>query len=602
MGRVRLLPPEVANQIAAGEVIERPASVVKELVENALDAGASRIAIRLEGGGADLIEVADDGCGMDPDDARLALERHATSKVRDASDLQAVRSFGFRGEALPSIASVSRLTLTTSAGGDAGTEVRIEAGALVGAAPAAHPRGTTVRVEGLFHNAPARRKFLRSPGTEATHAVDHLIRLAAAHPAVAFRLQSGGREAFLWPAAAGLRERAAQILGAAEAARLLDVDRSEGRPRVRGLVSAPSLTRASTRDARLFVNDRPVRDRRLLHALQEGAATVVPRGRSPVAFLFLEVPVEEVDVNVHPAKSEVRFARPGAMHDLVLRAVRETLASQRPFTAIGESVFRADAPAGSAGDVIPFAGEPGPDPADATGFLPGDARQATFSVAERPVGEPDPRAAGTFAHAGPPPAPGPAIPLDRLTPLAQFRDTYILASAPDGLVIVDQHAAHERVLYERLLADAESHRLERQRLLFPLLLEVSPAERQALEQERDLFEALGFTLAGFGPATLRVEEIPGILQATAAEGLVRELLGDLLDRTPGRAAGDLRHRIAATSACHAAVRAHEPLAAPALDRLVRDLLEARSPMTCPHGRPTILRLPIERLEREFRRR
>jgi len=596
MGNVRLLPPEVANQIAAGEVIERPASVVKELVENALDAGAARIAIRLEGGGADLVEVADDGCGMDAEDARLALERHATSKVRDASDLQAVRSFGFRGEALPSIASVSRLTLTTNAGAESGTEVRFEAGRLLESGPAAHPRGTTVRVEGLFHNAPARRKFLRSPGTEATHAIDHLIRLAAAHPGVAFRLQSGGREAFLWPAASGLRERVARILGAREAARLLDVDRSEGRPRVRGLVSDPSLTRASTRDARLFVNHRPVRDRRLLHALQAGAATVVPRGRSPVAFLFLEVPVEEVDVNVHPAKNEVRFARPGAMHDLVLRAVRETLGAQRPFVALGERSLTA----------------PAEEPPDAS-FPPAlesgvETDAGRLDVAERasPFAVPSGEGVGDaprLPRAFPPAAPSaPAIPLEHLTPLAQFRDTYILASAPDGLVIVDQHAAHERVLYERLLADAAASRLERQRLLFPLLLEVSPAERQAFEEARPLFEDLGFSLAGFGPATLRVEEIPGILKATAAEGLLRALLGDLLDRTEGKAGDDLRHRIAATSACHAAVRAHEALPGPALDRLVRDLLEARSPMTCPHGRPTILRLPIERLEREFRRR
>ncbi|HET8947907.1 MAG TPA: DNA mismatch repair endonuclease MutL, partial [Candidatus Polarisedimenticolia bacterium] len=551
MGLVRLLPPEVANQIAAGEVIERPASVVKELVENALDAGAARIAIRIEGGGADLVEVADDGCGMEAEDARLALERHATSKVRDASDLQAVRSFGFRGEALPSIASVSRLTLTTSAGGDEGTEVRIEAGRLAGSGPAAHPRGTTVRVEGLFHNAPARRKFLRSPGTEASHAIDHLIRLAAAHPAVAFRLTSGGRETFLWPAAAGLRERAAQILGASEAAALLDVDRSEGRPRVRGLVSAPSLTRASTRDARLFVNDRPVRDRRLLHALQEGAATVIPRGRSPVAFLFLEVPVEEVDVNVHPAKSEVRFARPGALHDLVLRAVREALTSSRPFVTLGaRGLLEGPAP-GEADDVVaPGTGAPS---SGVRGIAEPESRFTVPSATgeDRAVETSRPQATG--ARPEDVSLPPTAMPLDRLTPLAQFRDTYILASAPDGLVIVDQHAAHERILYERLLADAAARRLERQRLLFPLLIEVSPAERAALEEARDLFEDLGFTLQGFGPGTLRVEEIPGILKATAAEGLLRELLADLLDRTQGRAAGDLRHRIAATSACHAAV-------------------------------------------------
>ena len=594
MGLVRLLPPEVANQIAAGEVIERPASVVKELVENALDAGASRVEVRIEGGGADLIEVADDGCGMEPEDAVLAIERHATSKVRSAADLTAVRSFGFRGEALPSIASVSRLTLTTSAGGEAGTEVRVDAGIMHGASPAAHPRGTTVKVEGLFHNAPARRKFLRAAGTETAHAIDHLVRLAAAHPAVAFRLTSGGRETFLWPAAAGLRERAAQILGPSEAVRLLDVDRSEGRPRLRGLVSAPSLTRATARDARLYVNDRPVRDRRLLHALTEGAATSVPRGRYPVAFLFLEVPAEEVDVNVHPAKSEVRFARPGALHDLVLRAVRETLGSARPFAALGDRPLLDPA--------LPTAGFPpvplleGAEPAG-TGVAEAHVPFASRSTSSTAV-----PARGSDDRAPSPPPDASVVPLDRLTPLAQYRDTYILAAAPDGLVIVDQHAAHERVLYERLLEDAATRRLERQRLLFPLIVEVSPAERLALEEERELFASMGFVLAAFGAGTIRVEEIPGLLKATAAESLVRELLADLVDRTRGRAADERRHRIAATSACHAAVRAHEALPGPALDRLVTDLLRARAPMTCPHGRPTILRLPLDRLEREFRRR
>ncbi|HZN04199.1 MAG TPA: DNA mismatch repair endonuclease MutL, partial [Candidatus Polarisedimenticolia bacterium] len=515
MGIVRLLPPEVANQIAAGEVVERPASVVKELVENALDAGAARIDVRIEGGGADLIEVADDGCGMEPEDATLAIERHATSKVISAADLAAVRSFGFRGEALPSIASVSRLTLTTGAGGEAGTEVRVEAGTLMGTAPAAHPRGTTVRVEGLFHNAPARRKFLRAAGTETAHAIDHLIRLAAAHPGVAFRLTSGGRETLLWPAAAGLRERVAKILGGGEAALLLDLDRREGRARVRGLVSSPSLTRATARDARLYVNDRPVRDRRLLHAVTEGAATSVPRGRYPVSFLFLDVPAEEVDVNVHPVKSEVRFARPGALHDLVLRAVREALGAARPFAALGDRPLAEPAAAGDRFALEPSAPDPGPE---WTGV-----RETAAPFAIRPA-----------APAAP--ADVPVVPLDRLTPLAQYRDTYILASAPDGLVIVDQHAAHERVLYERLLDDAATSRLERQRLLFPLLLEVSPAERQALDDARDLFSSMGFVLAGFGPGAVRVEEIPGILKATAAESLVRELLADLLDRTRGRAA------------------------------------------------------------------
>jgi len=591
MGVIRVLPPEVANQIAAGEVVERPSSVVKELIENALDAGASRIELRLQGGGADLIEVADNGCGMEHADALLALERHATSKVGRLSDLAAIRSFGFRGEALPSIASVSRLILTTSTGGpEGGVRVRIEGGRLVGAEPTAQPRGTTVRVEALFYNAPARRKFLRAPATEAAHIQEVVARLAAAHPAISFRVTSSDREQLHWPAGAGLADRVAQILGAAEAAALLPIEDGEGPLRAVGLASAPSLHRASPRDEHLYVNARPVRDRRLLHAVHQAYATLLPRGRFPVLFLFLDLPPDEVDVNVHPAKSEVRFHSPGAVHDLVVRALRRTHVAGRPFTTVapGPAVHGAARrdlcepvpPREWMAPAAPGAGPPRVDPAVGAGEAPPTPR-----ASER---EPAPEQVVLIA-------PGIEV-------LGQFRDTYILAAAPDGLVILDQHAAHERVLYEALLAAAAAARVERQRLLFPSILEVPAPRLAAFERAQDLLADLGFVIAPFGAGALRVEEVPASVPAAAAEALIRDLLAELPADDRTNCLDDLRHRIAALSACHAAVRAGEALPAESMQRIIRDLGRVVSPMTCPHGRPTLLRLPLDRIEREFRRR
>jgi DNA mismatch repair protein MutL len=391
---------------------------------------------------------------------------------------------------------------------------------------------------------------------------------------VAFRLAIQDRPAFDWPAAADLPARALQILGPGDGEALLPVEAGAGALRLRGLVSAPGLERASSRHEWLYVNARPIRDRRLLHAVAMAYAGILPQGRFPIAVLFLEIPTAEVDVNVHPAKSEVRFARPAAVHDLVRRGVRDALSLARPFAALG----------GLALGAAPADDVPGPAP-----VLPG----------ANAVSEPRAPAAEFRATAAPPDGEAPP---SLLRALAQFRDTYILAAAPDGLVIVDQHAAHERVLYERLLKDASEARVERQRLLFPLVLEVAPGQRAAFEAEREAFETLGFALQGFGPGSLRVEEVPGLLPASGAERLVRALLDELLEEERPRAAGEARHRIAALSACHAAVRANEPLPHAALERLMADLLRARAPMTCPHGRPTVLRLPIERLEREFGRR
>ena len=591
MGRIHVLDEGVANQIAAGEVVERPASVVKELVENALDAGGSRIDVEIEGGGADRIRVTDDGSGLEREDVELAFERHATSKIREAADLHAIHTYGFRGEALPAIASVSRVTLTTATGGaDGGLCVRWDAGALVEVVPAAHPRGTTVEVMELFRSAPARRKFLKSSGTETAHVADLLSRVAAAHPGIGFSLTSGGRRLAAYHPVAGVRERIAQIIGPADAGKLREVAAAVGTSRVSGLCSAPSLSRSTTRDEHLFVNGRSFRDRRLLHAVQEAYATLLPRGRFPVVYLFLDIPPDEVDVNVHPAKAEVRFMRASALHDLVRDALRGALGGRPAYYQLsGTAEDRKEA---------------------------GGIREASWAACEPPITPPSPAAntaatppSGEPATGGAPVAvaetTGEAASLldaDRFTALAQFRETYILASAPDGLVIVDQHAAHERVLYERLLAQMSTGTVERQRLLFPEMLEVTPAQGEAFEEGRQLLADAGFILERFGPTTLRVDEVPALVGAGGVVRLMRETLDEVLEWRSADGVEGLRHRVAARAACHAAVRANHPLAREEMNGILVDLLGSGRPTTCPHGRPAILRLPIAFLEREFRRR
>ena len=592
MGTIRVLEPNVANQIAAGEVVERPASAVKELLENALDAGAARVDITVNGGGADRIRVADDGSGMERDDALLAFERHATSKIHVATDLRAIHTYGFRGEALPSIASVSRVTLTTSTGKTQGTRVRLRAGKVLGVEPAPHPRGTTVEIEGLFHNAPARRKFLRSPATETAHIASVLTRVAAAHPGIAFSLKSGDRGLVRLAAAGDYRDRVAQIVGSREAATLVAVERRAGALRIVGLASAPALHRSTSGDENLFVNGRPIRDRRILHAVQAAYATLLPRGRYPMVYLFLEMPPEEVDVNVHPTKAEVRFLRPAAVHDLVREALLEALGIARPFyrvASVSPGVAEPSAPRASGGS----GGSPG-------GPLParGQETATTGQVSGGPTLIQEGRTATDADRMGG------SVLFDAvaLFPLAQFRDSYILAAAPDGLVIVDQHAAHERVLYERLMAQSRAGGVSIQKLLFPATVDVSPAERLAFEGSREDLATLGFSIAPFGDNTLIVDEIPALLPAGAVARLVRELLGEILEWRKAEGLERLRHRLAATAACHAAVTANHPLDAPRMRAIVGDLLGTGMPMTCPHGRPVLLRLTVDQIEKEFHRK
>lgn len=582
MGLIRVLAPQVANQIAAGEVVERPASVVKELLENSLDAGASRIGIEIRGGGADLIRVTDDGCGMERDDALLAVERHATSKIRSADDLLEIASFGFRGEALPSIASVSRLVMTTSPGGAAtGTRLEIAGGKVTRCAPAAHPRGTTVEIEALFYNAPARRKFLRSAASETTRIVDLVAALAAVQPAIGFRLTSEGRDLASWGPVPSARDRVAQILGAEASASLLAVEGRLAGIRLHGLASSPSLHRSTGREVRQYVNTRPVRDRRIAHAVQAAYATLLPRGRYPVVYLFLTVPPDQVDVNVHPAKTEVRFLRPGAIHDLIRESLLKTLRESRVFPRLAEA------------------------PHAVTETAPGDYGSLRPSSPERgstqtPV--PEPAVRRWDDEANPHEALGTLLDTIPIAPLAQFRESYILASSPEGLLIFDQHAAHERVLYDRLIGQARRGEVERQRLLFPLTPEVTAAQCLAFEEAAEAFQVLGFGVVKFGEGVLRIDEVPAVVPVAGVSRLVRELLDETLEWDKSEGVDRLTHRLVATSACHAAVTAHHALGAEEMQRIVHDLMRTESPMTCPHGRPVLLRLTLAQLEKEFRRR
>jgi len=576
---VRRLPDALVDQIAAGEVVERPASVVKELVENALDAGAGRIRIDVREGGAALVAVADDGVGMTAADARLALERHATSKIGSSEDLARIATFGFRGEALPAIASVSRLRLRTRArGAAAGVEIEVVGGRRVVERAAGVPEGTRVEVADLFHNVPARRKFLKTPVTEWGHVADWLARAALALPAVHFDVRREERPAVSWPAVAEPLDRVAAVLSEREAEGLVALAAEEGALRLEGFVSRPDAHRPTAAGLYLFVQRRPVRDRLLRHALLDAYRDVLPRGRFPSAVLFLDLPPQAVDVNVHPAKWEVRFAEPSAVHRLVSRAVREALGERRWIVA--------PAPAASASgppeDRAPLAVRVREAPSD---WVFAGARAATPAPAA--AVEPS-RVPG-----------GPPVRLAELPLIGQLLATYLLVEAPDGLVLVDQHAAHERVLFERLRASWRERGVARQALLLPVPVELSPA-RAARLAEADL-ERIGFDVEPFGEGVLAVRAIPAELAGQDPAGLLRDV-ADQLGPEPGDLrAPDAVDRLFASLACHAARRAGDRLNSGEQRALLAALDAIPWAPTCPHGRPVAVPIARSELERRFGR-
>ncbi|MEE9608413.1 MAG: DNA mismatch repair endonuclease MutL [Myxococcota bacterium] len=580
--RVRRLPEGLIDQIAAGEVVERPSSVVKELVENALDAGSRRLRVEVRAGGRDWIAVTDDGQGMTADDARLALERHATSKIASADDLDRIQTYGFRGEALPAIASVSRLRLRTRArGAPEAFALRAEGGRVLPGQACGGPEGTRVEVADLFAAVPARRKFLKSVTTEWGHIADGLGRTALARPDVHFDLCRDDRPSLTWPAATDPLDRVAAVLGEEEAAGFSPVAREEGRAALSGFVSRPDRHRASMAGIRLFVNRRPVRDRLLQHALVEVYRDLLPRGRFPSALLFLEVPPGAVDVNVHPAKWEVRFADPRWVHRLVREGVREAIAERR---------WIAPAPTSGAGrtDWVFAGGAGGASPAPAAAGGPRQSFQTAAPGFEAPA------AGARFAD---------------LRLLGQFLATYLVLETKERLLLVDQHAAHERVLFERLRAEWVERGVESQRLLIPATVPLEPAGLAALTDCADALARLGFELEAFGEATALVRGVPALLAQRDPASLVRSLADELRaaegagdPARPGSRAIEAADRIFATLACHSARRKGE-LLDPREQQALLDALDAIPwAPTCPHGRPVAVPIELAEIERRFGRR
>lgn len=600
---IRVLPDTLVDQIAAGEVVERPASVVKELVENALDAGARRLRIELREGGIRQIGVSDDGVGMHPDEVRLALQRHATSKLASADDLQRIASFGFRGEALPAIASVSTLRLLTRVRGTAsGFAVRVEAGRIVAEHEAGTPEGTRVEVSDLFAAVPARRKFLKSPATEWGHVADWVGRVALARPDVHFDLQRDDRPALAWPAAADPLDRVAAVLSEDEAAAMLAAEAHANRVEVSGFVSRPDWHRASAVGIQLFVNGRPVRDRLLRHAVLDAYRDVLPRGRFPSVVLFVALPLQAVDVNVHPAKWEVRFAEPRDVHDAVARAVRAALAT-RSWLGIDADVAPRGGHAGGRW-LGASAGREGRAPSDRVADAQPGATDWLFA---RPAA---PRPGLPLESSAAPDARAPTHRFAELRSLGQLLATYLVLEAEDGLLLIDQHAAHERVLYERLRAGFATGGVARQGLLTPLALELEPAAGAALGAQGPALEALGFELEAFGDTTVLVRAVPALIAHRDPAPLVRAL-ADELRRADGAAdlatAARVRWLAAldhafATLACHAARTKGERLGAQEQQALLAALDEIPWAPTCPHGRPVAVPVSLSEIERRFGRR
>jgi DNA mismatch repair protein MutL len=576
---VERLPDDLVNKIAAGEVVERPASVVKELVENALDAGARSVHVEIEDGGVRLVRVRDDGHGMSRADAEMALERHATSKLHAFEDLQSIATHGFRGEALPSIAAVSDLALRTrEEASPAGTEVAVAHGRRLHVRDAGHPRGTTVEVRDLFGAVPARRKFLRAAPTEAAHVAEALTLLALARPGTGFSLRSGGRTLLETPPVEGLAARLFQLFGAKLVEDVVPVEGGTEWATVRGFVSRPDRPRPARPNLRLFVNGRPVRDRALSKAVLEAYRSAGGGDRGFEAFLFVEVPPHMVDVNVHPAKTEVKFADGRTVFSAVERAVR---------AALSEGVR--EAPPAVLGGTVAARAE-----GAVTAFLErgGDPRV-------RPLWDRSGSGASLASEGS-----GMAPPLEAPAPLVlgQHRLVYIVASDGDELLLVDQHTAHERVRFERLQERAGRHAVESQGLLEPLVIDLPPDLRPVLDAHGEALRELGYDVEPFGGGATRLRAVPAILGSRDPGPSLERVLRDLKEREAADwAVAGTRDRLAATLACHSAVRAGQPLNVEQMSSIVRDVLRTAHPTLCPHGRPTMVRVPREELSRWFGR-
>jgi DNA mismatch repair protein MutL len=592
--RIVRLPPELANQIAAGEVVERPASIVKELVENAIDAGAHRVTITVEFGGKKLVAVEDDGDGMTRQDAELAIERHATSKIRHASDLAAIRTLGFRGEALPSIASVSRFRLRTRARGElSGTEIKVEAGAVTGIREVGAPEGTLVEVADLFFNLPARRKFLKADTAEAAQVSRLVTQLALGYPEVGFTLRSGSRVLVEAPPAGSWQERFYQIYG--DRPDLVPVGKEAAGLAVHGLVAALGEQGPVRGVQHLFVNRRIVRDRTIGHAIQQAYSVATIKERSPEVHLFVDLAPERVDVNVHPTKAEVKFLDQGLVHEILRRAIVDALGQ----TAAPELVLASGQPQAGAphAPALPLtfqpAGAGGAGPI--AGLSPAESALARAIEGATPAAWTDPRVGATAGRDTV------ATLIRPMTPLGQFRHTFIIAVDDEGLAIIDQHVAHERILFEQISERLTGRALESQRLLTPIVLELGPGEHQTLLSHAGELSRLGFDLEDFGGTSLRLAAAPAILDWKRSEDALRAVAADLDGLAPGAGVETALRRMAATMACHAAVKANDPLTREKMQYLLDELRRTAHSSVCPHGRPVVLRLTRREIERNFER-
>ena len=603
MPRIRVLPDDIANRIAAGEVVERPASIVKELVENSLDARADRIAIDVEEGGRRLLRVTDNGEGMESEDALTCLQRHATSKLYNPEDLFSIKTLGFRGEALPSIASVSRLTVETQAEGAVGTAIEVAGGQIVGQREGAFPRGTQITVEDLFFNVPARRKFLRSESYELSQVTSYCTHYALAFPEIHFLVKSAGFEVLSTPAVPGFRDRIFQIFGSDLLDELVEHRKEFGRSglKIHLFTSRPHIQKYNRHSMFFFVNRRLVRDKIIMHAVSEAYRNMLPSGTFPVVILFLSLPYEDVDVNVHPAKTEVRFKHQGFIHDSIRDTIVGALTQDKTIVPMeGASDFVSPyrlpeppprVPASWAGDdpILngPFALQPPPV------SLEGRERPLELSYENT-------------ENAGTAGAPSPAYAdFDRVKrevrPLGQLRDSFIIATDLTGLILIDQHVAHERVLFENYLRQKLAGMLEVQRLLMPIVVELPPRQLVILEHIIPELTQNGFEVDPFGPRTIAIKTAPAILKAGAVEKLLRELLDGLERETQVMNIDALKRKIAATVSCHAAIKINTPLDETKMRWLVGELMKTDVPTVCPHGRPIILRYDLREIERAFKR-
>jgi DNA mismatch repair protein MutL len=676
MGHIHVLSETVANQIAAGEVVERPASVVKEMLENSLDAGATRIKISIEAGGKKLIQITDNGCGMVRDDAMLAFERHATSKIKNAEDLLSVATLGFRGEALPSIASVSRLRLETRAPEEAsGTVIEINGGKIARVEEAGLPLGTSITVRDLFFNTPARKKFLKSESTELSHIASLATHYALAHPDKHFELHSATNAMLVAPPVAGHSERVYQVFGKETLDQLIPVaarqalehvglpqpppwrrkqeepdeekagPKDPGEIRIHGFVSKPEIQKLNRNSIFVFVNGRLIRDRLVQHALTEAYRNIIPPTVYPVVLLFLELPAAEVDVNVHPSKTEVRFRQQTLLHDFARDSVRGALMKARPVPQFVAEI-RAHATASQAltpgaewhasesalsapGTRLPERREPGADifALQAPALVPISARLqfkggiAVEANAAIPIarGLETAALASNFApvlpqqqsEAVPDHGCSPALDISEeeptlsalgtLKPLGQIRNSFVLAVNEDGLWIIDQHVAHERVLFERVLKQRAAMKVESQRLLMPIVLELSPAQQAVFSEISDELARNGFEAEPFGARSVAVKLAPAGIEAAAVEHMLHELLDQFSTEEQSLNLEKIRTRIAASIACHAAIKVNMPLEQNKMEWLLAELAKTDHPMSCPHGRPVVLRYSVKDIQKAFKR-